>query len=306
LRGKPHLGYGVIYALIAAFLFASLGALIKVAAASVSPPIVLFFRQLFSTAILSPYIIWWIVQEGKTIFEPSRLRAQLVRAFASVAAAYCVVFAIALLPLSDAITLSYTRPLFLPFVIWLWAGKRVEGPVWLGVILGFIGVVFILKPAFYSLEAGTFVGLASGVLGAIAVLLVRQATKVEPPLHIMAYYFVASTIITALPLPFLWQTPRGAGVWLTLVAIGILGVLDQLFLTLAYRNGRASVVSVVLYATVLFTFVWDLILWGTLPDWWSIVGMALICCGAIISLLFSHSQAAPGEQPGVSESDKNP
>lgn len=296
MRRTQRLSYGIVYALLASFVFATLGALIKVTTRSLSPANVLFFRQLFGFIIFLPYLAWWGYREGRQSFVCKDLRGQIIRSVVSVATAYCVVFAIALIPLSDAITLSYTRPLFLPFVVWILLGKRVEAPVWLGLALGFLGVAFILKPQFAQLELGTIIGVASGILGSVAVLQIRRIAKVEPAPRILGYYFAFSIVLTGIPVLFLWETPT-EDLWLALVGIGILSVLDQLFLTLAYRHGRATLISGVLYATVLFTLIWDVVIWGALPDWWSAVGMLLICLGAIIALAFSQGRPSPGEQP---------
>ena len=293
---KRHLGLGIFYAIIAAFVFAFLGAIIKLATADLNPPMIFFGRQLFSLLTILPFLSWWSARRGLSAIQTKHLSAHITRAIISLSAGYCLMFTLALIPLSNAITLSYTRPLFLPLLIWIVMGKRIEMGVWVGLIIGFVGVALILKPRLGVLELGTLTGLGAGILGSGAVLAIRRLAKTEPPPRILGYYFLISTIITTIVALLLWETPTWQ-LWLGLFGIGILGACYQLFLTLAYRHGRATLISGVLYSAVVFTLFWDWLFWNHLPDWWSIGGIALICSGAIIALITSKSPAAPGEQP---------
>ena len=126
--------------------------------------------------------------------------------------------------------------------------------------------------------------------------MVRRLGKTEPKRRIMGYYFVLSVIVTAIPLYWWWEMPSKSG-WAILVALGAMASLYQFFITSAYSNARATVVSTTLYMAIVFTLLWDWLLWDQLPDLWSVLGIILIFVGAALAIILGKAPTPPGEQP---------
>ncbi|MCP5508996.1 MAG: DMT family transporter [Chlamydiales bacterium] len=276
----------VIFSLLAALLFALSGVVIKLLSEVVPNEMIVFFRQLFALLFLLPIIIG---RKGRASLKPHRnIPLYLLRTFASLAAMYCLVYAIKYLSLVDALLLSYTRALFMPLIVFLWFGKRPPSHVWWGLLVGFAGVACILKPSNEVFDIAALVGVASGLFGAVAFSAVRRLTKTEFPTKIMLYYLLLSIPITAVPLArsWIWLDKR---FWLALVLLGFIGVIYQYMLTKAYEHAKGPQVASVLYSTVIFAAFFDWIFWKEALDGYAVLGIGAVIAGSLIALgLFSR------------------
>jgi drug/metabolite transporter (DMT)-like permease len=296
---------GVPYALSAGLLYAVVGTITKIATAEASVSTVAFFRQTFGLFFLLPLLGFSIRREGLATLKPNRPWLMVLRGFVSLSAMYALLFALKLLPVSDAILLSYTRPLWLPIIVLLFLRKRVEPAIWLGLALGFIGVLLVLKPGGGVFEWGAFAGLLSGILGACAFLLIRRLGRTETSQRIMAFHFTLTMLLTLLPMALFWD-PFPPIYWAILVLIGLLGVLYQFCLTQAYRHTRSTIVSGLLYSAVIFGLILDALIWGQYPDLYAVLGIILICSGSIVAIVWQRERITPGEQSTESTTRRSP
>lgn len=278
---KESTPLAVTYSLLAAFCYALLAYLIKLAEAHLSNPMIIFFRQFFGLCILLPLIPFQLGSFKKLKTENFQLH--LLRAFASLSSMFCLFYAIRYLPLVDAIILSYTRPLFIPIVVYFWFRKKWTLNTWLGLIMGFIGVVFILRPGAKIFDIAAFVGLAAGMFGGIAFTAIRRLTKTEPPERILFYYLALSLPLSSVPAATSWRMPPLIG-WGLLLLIALGGTIYQMFLTRAYRHAKAFKVGSLLYSSVLFAWIFDYFLGKSEFNLVAILGMILIALGSFIAL----------------------
>ncbi len=277
----------VTYSVLAAFLFAASGLVIKLISQDVPNQMIVFFRQLFALLFLLPVLL---AGGKKPSLKTRSTPLHILRAFASLAAMYCLVYAIKYLPLVDALLLSYTRALFMPLIVFLWFGKRPPAHVWWGLLIGFAGVACVLKPSNQVFDIAALVGLASGLFGAVAFSAVRRLTKTEYPTKIMLYYMVISIPITAVPLAtsWIWLSKM---FWIGLIAIGLIGIIYQFVLTKAYEHAKGPQVASVLYSTVIFGAFFDWIVWKEALDGYAILGIGTIIAGSLIALgIFSKKK----------------
>lgn len=285
---KSHkLSLVVVYALLAALVYAVLALVVKFSTHKLPNEMIVFFRQAFSLITLFPMLAREQSQ-GKSLVT-HRIHLHLLRAGASLAAMYALFYALKYLPVVDALVLSYTRPLFIPLVVWLWLGKKMSPKVWWGLAVGFLGVLTILRPDAHIFQWSMIVGLLSGAFGAVAVVSVRKLTKTESPTKIIFYYLISSLPIAAVPILFSWQTPTPF-MWGILLIIGILATFYQSFLTCAYQYGHTSKVSSVLYSTVIFALALDWFIYDQVLGFLSLIGIGLICIGCL--LVVSDKNAA--------------
>ncbi len=277
---KPSLA--VLFSLLAGLFYAFLAFVIKLSFQHQGVPLIVFFRQLFSLFFL--VLLFPLSPKKERTLKSTKFPLHLLRAFASTSGLVCFYIAIKHLSLSDAVMLSYTRPLFIPFVVYLWSGKLGKKNLWIGLLMGFLGVILILKPDGNVFNFASIVGLCSGILGAIAFTTIRKLTKTEPPNRIIFYYLTISLCLVALPLLLTWQTPSVTD-WVSLALVGLIAIAYQSFLTRAYQYASAPIVGSLLYSAVFFSFCFDFISGGgssiTLVE---IIGAILIAVGSVISL----------------------
>lgn len=289
---KHKIKFVIIYALLAALTYAVLGLLIKSLTVHLPNEVIVFFRQVFSLLTLSPMLLREYSM-GRSI-KTHRVHLHILRAGSALASMYLLFYALKYLPVADAIVLSCTRPLFIPFVVWLWMGKRLDARVWWGLFVGFLGVLCIVKPTNAVLNFAALAGLGSGLCGALAFTATRKLAKRETATNIVFYYLIFTLPISAIPLLYAWQTPA-LTMWMVLFGIGLLATFYQSFIAVAYQYGHTSKVASVLYSSVVFALILDWIVWSEMLGLLSLAGIALICLGCLIVVRDKNSLPSLGE-----------
>jgi drug/metabolite transporter (DMT)-like permease len=228
----------------------------------------------------------WVLHRGVGHLKTKNLRGHLWRGLAGVSAMNCYFYAIAHLPLAEAVLLNYSTPLFVPFIAAAWLGEKISCKLWAAIITGFVGIVLILKPGLDLFTPVSLIGVAAGVFAALAMVSIRRLTHTEPAFRIVFYFSLACTAVSALPLAWRWQTPDPA-LWTLLILMGVLASLAQLLLTRAYSHAPAAQVGPFTYSTVVFAAAIGWIFWGEIPDLLSFGGTALVCLAGIMTIRFA-------------------
>ena len=273
---------GALLMLASGLLFPAMGALVKHMSAQLPNEMVVFFRSVMGLLALLP----WVLHRGVGQLKTKKLGGHLWRGLAGVSAMYCYFYAIAHLPLAEAVLLNYSTPLFIPFIAALWLGEQVSMRLWAAIGVGFAGIVLILKPGLGMFTPVSLIGLASGMFGALAMVSIRRLSKTEPTLRIVFYFSVVCTAVSAVPLAWRWQTPD-PGLWTLLMLMGALASLAQLLLTRAYSHAPAAQVGPFTYSTVVFAAAIGWMFWGEIPDLLSFGGTALVCLAGIMTIRFA-------------------
>lgn len=271
----------IFYSLSAAFCYALLAYLIKLTEQHLPNPVIIFFRQAFSFCLLMPLIPLKLGSFKK--LKTACFQLHLLRTFASLSAMFCMYFALRFLPLVDAVLLTYTRPLFIPIVVYFWFRKKWTRNTWWGLIVGFLGVLVILRPDERIFNIASLVGLAAGMFGSIAFTTIRRLTKTEPSERILFYYLAISLPLSSVPLATGWSTPS-LYEWGLLALIGGAATIYQMFLTRAYRYAKAFKVGSLLYSSVVFAWIFDIVMGDSSLEIVQIVGIVLIALGSYIAL----------------------
>ena len=259
-----------------------MSALVKTVGADLPNSVVVFFRNSFALLVLLPWIA--LTPGRRASFTTRRPAMHLLRASTGLAAMYCFFYALSQMQLASAVLLNYSQPLFLPFIAWLWLGERPAARIFPAVIIGFIGVLLILKPGLgWQDQAGWagLAGLAAGILAATSMAAIRRMSDTEPTVRIVMYFSVLGTLVSAFPAIAVWQTPTPAQ-WWALFGAGSIATAGQLLLTRAYSLAPAAHIGALIYTTVLFAALIGWIVWQETPDLLSAIGAAAVICAALI------------------------
>jgi drug/metabolite transporter (DMT)-like permease len=259
------------------FLFASMAVAIRFVAGEVPNEIVVFFRNLFSVLLLTP----WLLRGPHPRFESGVPWLHLLRAFAGLGAMYCFFYAIAYIPLAEAMLLKLTTPLFIPVIALLWLGEPITRAIALAVLLGFVGVLLVLRPGLSGISAVGAIGLLGGALAAVALVTVRRLSRSEPPSRIVFYFAGLASLVSAVPLIWAWRTPSPtAFAWLA--AVSTLATLGQICLTKGLRLAPVSQVGPFGYFAVIFGAAYGWLLWSEPLSVWTLAGSLLVLVSGII------------------------
>lgn len=267
--------------LVAALGFAIMGALVKIAAQKFSSAELVFYRSIFGLVVIWAYII-----VNKLPLATPVLNKQMSRALVGFASLVLFFYAIAHLPLATAVTLNYTSPLFLAVLAPLLLNEKLKKTLVAALILGFIGVVILLKPVFTQQDwlAG-YVGLLSGIGAAWAYVHVKQLGKLnEPDWRTVFYFTLVSTIGGGCWMLFHEFTTLNLQDLPVLLGLGFFATIAQLAMTRAYRTGNTLVVASLAYITIVLASLLGALYWHEFLNTESIFAIVLIVLSGIISV----------------------
>jgi drug/metabolite transporter (DMT)-like permease len=206
---------------------------------------------------------------------------------------YLYFYSLAHFALADAMLFVYSAPVIVPLLAHWFLGEPITSRIYAVVLLGLVGVILVLKPGgehFYWMAP---VGLSCTLFTAFAFVFVRKLSVSEPPMRVVFYFTLFSTVISLLPFLFHPQWPDARG-WLLLAGIGGVNTLAQWFLSLAYGSAPAARIAPVSYLTVLLAALFGWMLWDEVPDHYAIGGAVLIFASALLVMRQGLVSTAPG------------
>lgn len=258
---RPSLGIGL--RLLSGLLFAGMMICVKAVSADVPLGEIVFFRSFFA---LIPLIIFlWVRGEFPGGLATKRPGAHVVRSAFGALALFTSFAAIARLNLAEAILLAQLSPVLLAIAAVFILSERLT--LWRigGLALGFIGVVVLVWPELQTSEAGSArlfgfaLGLASAILTALALIMVRSLNKTESPGAIALYFVLASMIGGLVTIPWGWVMPDTTAL-LLLIGAGLFGGFAHIAMTMAFRFAEASRLAPFEYVALLWPLLADLLI----------------------------------------------
>jgi drug/metabolite transporter (DMT)-like permease len=270
---------GSIYAVVAFFCMAVFGIFSKVALQGGSIFWVSFIVYLTGTLTLVPFIIY---RGGLSYLKSSHYFKLVGRAIFGTIASFLYTVSILYIPIVNGTLLFNTAPLFIPLLMTVFLKKTVSKSTWWAVLIGFIGIIIIIKPteAIFT-QTGNLVGLFSGFSLAIAYLLMKSLSGTDPNIRIIFYYLGIGTLMQIPALFFVGEFPSFlsciyaifGGLWL---------LAAQLVLVAAYSYAGASQIGIYQYMSVIFVGVFDWLLWNSVPTIGELVGVVLVTLAGVI------------------------
>lgn len=273
---------GIVLIVAAFFCVAAMSAFGK-AASGVPTATVSFFQSFISLLLFLP----WTLRHGLADLRTTQLPLHVARALAGLLSQVLFFWAVKEMTLIDAVLLVNAAPLFIPIVALVWNRTPITPAVGISLLVGFVGVVLIIKPGAELLtNPSALIALSAALFSAIALVSVNKLSGHNAPDTILFYYFFIASLAT---LPFAvatWSDPT-AREWGYLIGVGIFMALAQLLIILAYQHATASQIAPFNYSVVIFSGLIGWIVWHTALDWLSALGIALVCVGGILSIVLA-------------------
>lgn len=262
---------------IAAFLFSLMGVCIRYASHTVDNATIVFFRNFIGLFIFLPLIF----KKGVGFFKTNKIWMHTWRSLAGLTAMYGFFYAIAHLKLSNAMVFTYSSPIFIPLIAWLFLKEKMSASMLMAAFIGLIGVVCVAKPdhGLFNLMSG--IGLGASFLAAMAFVTVRALTATEPPERIVFYFCFIGSLVSMIPMFWVWR-PYTLLELSLLIGVGLLANISQLFLSNAYKLAPAGQIGPVNYIAIIFAGIWGYCFWQEVPDALSLVGFTLILAAILI------------------------
>lgn len=281
--------------------FACMAVVIRLASESLHVFEIAFFRNFFGMLAALPLLL----KHGPGLLKTDQLPRYFIRCALGIGAMFCSFWAIGHLPLAHAISLTYSSPLFVTIAAVFWLGEQVRARRWSAVIVGFIGVLVIVRPGTDAFTAGSLVAVAAAILSGIVAIQIKQLSYTELADRIVLWTTLLWVPMSLLPALMVWQWPSGI-VWLWVIASGLLGTGGHMLWTRALKLGDVSALTPISFMQLPVVAVAGWLLFSESLDRWTVIGAGIIlAANAYIAhretqLARRHATSAPVEavKPG--------
>jgi len=252
-------------------IFGCMAVCIRLASKQLHPFEIAFFRNFFGFIFILPML----VRHGPSLLRTNKLRLYAMRCMIGIVSMLAGFWAIVNLPLAQAIALSYSTPLFVTIGAVLVLGEVVRARRWTAVIVGFLGVMLIVRPGSDAFTTGSLVAVTAALASASAAISIKFLSRTEHPDAIVLYTTMLWVPMSLVPALFYWETPVGI-TWLWIILAGGLGTTAHMFWTRALKLGDASMLTPISFLQVLVVAVFGYFLFGEVLDRWTVLGAAII------------------------------
>lgn len=296
--GLPGNFRGGIWMLFAAFAFTIMVSLIKVVGQRLHIAEILLFRQV----IMMLFILPVIVRNFPDVLKTTQPKLHAARIIFAIFAMLMGFSSFIHLPLANATTIGFAKSFFTTiFAIILL--KEVVGPRrWVAMLVGFIGVIVVLRPGFGEEFINIYGLMAVGgaACAAMVMVIIRILTRIDKPVTILSYQGIGVGLLVTPMAIYYWQTPTLPELGLLLL-IGGVSVFAQMGNILAFRAGEASSIAVVEYIRLIYAVAIGFLVFGNWPDTTVFVGAAVII-GAAVYTILREAQLGKKPVPATTES----
>ncbi|RMD65297.1 MAG: DMT family transporter, partial [Alphaproteobacteria bacterium] len=260
----------------AAACFAVMNVLIRLAAAELHPFEIAFLRNVFALSAMLP----WLMRAGWGGLRTQRLKFHLWRGLSGVIAMLCWFTSVASLPLSEAVALNFTVPLFATAAAAIFLGEVVRARRWAATMIGFLGVLIILRPGFAEFTPLMALPIIAALFMAVSVTIVKALSRTEDPSAIVLYQNLVLTPLSLVPALLVWRWPSALTLLIT-AGIGLVAAMAHILLTRAYTKADASAIIPFDYARLPFIAALAYVLFGEIADMWTWIGAAVIAGSSV-------------------------
>ena len=270
---------GIILALCAMALFVCNDSLVKLATSSFSTGQVLVIRGLFATSIMLTVVL--VSKQGKSLrFMFTRL---MVRATAESMVALCFVTSISQLALADLTAILQATPLIITLFSVVLGIEKIGWRRWSAVIVGFVGVLLVVKPGGHTFNIYALLALLSCFLVAFRDLMTRKINPAIPTV-VVSLTTTLSVVVVGLLLGLESWKPIELQPTLYLLAAAMFVSAGNMSIVKAYRIADPSAVSPFRYSVVIWAFLSGFVVFGEIPDALAIIGTGLIVASGIYTV----------------------
>ncbi len=267
--------------LLSILLFAMMDASVKWLGATYPTAQIMFFR---CTVALVPVLVIILMRGGLSILRTDQKKLHLLRSVLGIAAMGFAFYAFSLMPLAEAISILHTAPLFMTALSVILLREAVGIRRWSAIILGFIGMLLVVRPGADMLASGSLYMLTAAFLIGCTTIVIRHLGKIDDPVCI-TFYFTATGIIVSTVGIILqgWQQPPLMDLAL-LCMVGILGGMAQYLMTLSYQRLAVGIVAPLKYLSIVFGGGIAFLVWREVPDLQSVFGISIIILSGLYTL----------------------
>jgi|TARA_B110000444_G_scaffold108399_1_gene102330 drug/metabolite transporter (DMT)-like permease len=269
---------GPFYFLISVIFFSVMEILVKFLSSSYPIGELVFFRGFFG---LLPIIFIMPKKKFFQNFKTKKIKLHIFRTITGCFALISIFFGLKYLPLADAISITFAAPIFATIFSIFFLKEIVGKKRWFAVLIGFLGILIILKPGTSLFSIYSIFPILFCVGFAASASLIRILSKTDKNYLISFYYTAGLTLVSLFLDPLSWKIPLFKDC-LLLISIGIIGSLGNIIITEAYRKSEISLITPIKYLNLIFAIVFGYYLFNEVPEVSTLIGSVFIIVSTVI------------------------
>jgi len=253
-----------------------------------SVPVIVVVWLRFATHVLFAGVLL-LPLRGLSLVRTRHLRWHILRALMFVAMTGMNFWALQYLQLTVTSSIFFTVPILIALFAAPMLGEKLDRGRWAAVVLGFAGVLVIIRPGSAAFHPAMIAAMVNAVLYALFNLMTRRLAAYDSPETIQFLPAVGATLVLA---PFAiayWQSPAGWLEWGVLCLLGVCGGLGHYLLALAHRYAPATVLAPFLYQQVVYMALFGYLVFGDVPGAPVWIGAAIVSASGLY--LFARERA---------------
>jgi len=268
---------GIIYAILACFFSSILVALVRYLSYDYHIFFIVMVRNFFSLLFFLPQIM----SDYRHVLATNKLRLHLFRGVNGLIAMLIWFYVITVLPLAEAVSFSFIGPILMTAFAVIFLKEKVKSHAWIASVIGFIGVLIILRPGFKEFNYAYIYCFISVILAGVSNVLVKVMTKTEKPQTIVTYMSFVM-LLCSIPIAFPYMRPIGFDDIIWFALLGVFSNLTHICISHSYIKTDLSVVQPFDFTRLIFTAIIAYFAFDEAVDVWVIIGSLVILFGVII------------------------
>ncbi len=205
---------------------------------------------------------------------------QILRGASVVGSALCFILSLAHLPIAEATAINFITPLLITALAVPVLGEVVRLQGWIAVLVGFGGMLVVVRPGVHGLQPAALLVLLSSLCWSVAMLVTRQLAGIDRSGVTLLWTAATGLALLMVVLPFFLAPMTWPLAGLS-VALGVVASTGQWLAVLAYRHARATALAPLGYAQLIWSSVLGLLVFGNVPDRWVVVGAVIIALSGV-------------------------
>lgn len=250
----------------------------------------LFYRQLTAMPLIC--LLIWRSEAGWSAIKSNKHKLHLLRSFLGIFAMGLNFWAMTLLPLADATTISFTVPIFATLFAALVLREKVGIRRWSAILVGFIGVLIVIQPGGTLIPAfGATVALIGALVTASVTLVIRMLGRTETSI-VTIFWFSVYTLPGLAVCANIYGGGHDVQTWGYLLGIGIFGALGQLTITQSLRFAPVSTIVPMDYTALLWATIFGILIFNQFPGLSIWIGAPIIIGSGLFIAWREHAKAS--------------
>ncbi|WP_255435592.1 DMT family transporter [Paracoccus sp. S1E-3] len=267
---SPEQAQGILFLLLAIFLFTLMDATAKYLGQYYPVPQVIWARYIGNLVVVALYF--------RASFLPSlrsrRPGVQFGRALAQLASAALFFTSLQYIGIAEATAIMDINPVLITLGAGLFLGEQIGWRRILGIVAALVGAMIIIRPGLGVFHPAAILPLIGAFTYAAGALLTRMA-RTDTLATSVVWSVLVGSIATSLLVPFFWQPVQMDHLW-AFVIIGLLGAASQALIVHAFSLSEAGAIAPFGYTSLIWAALWGWLFWGVLPDRWTVTGAVII------------------------------